>query len=148
MMYLGHFNSYPYGATPRTTTGFASSASLRDPFDASTGNSSQSAASNDPYAAFLFAQDPMLGIFLQTTIRNMFYFSSSIEFVSRLVNNQQTSTTPPINTSNSPFFFAPSTTTHVPSSTTTAAEIARLQQLENNDAMFQIKYIFLPIFIH
>jgi hypothetical protein len=62
MIYLGHHNSYPYGVLPRPTSGFASSTSLRVPSDTSTGNSSQNPLSNDPYAAFAFSQDPMLGM--------------------------------------------------------------------------------------
>jgi hypothetical protein len=63
MTYLGHFNNYPYGVVPRSATGFASSTSLRVPSDASTGGtSSQNPVTNDPYAAFAYAQDPMLGM--------------------------------------------------------------------------------------
>lgn len=62
MIYSGHFTSYPYGVVPRTASGFAASTSLRPPSDASTGNSSANPATNDPFAAFAFAQDPMFGI--------------------------------------------------------------------------------------
>lgn len=65
------------------------------------------------------------------------YFS--LEFVSRLVNNQPSST----NGSNGQFLFSPSMPVHVPSpAATTPAELARLQQqIENNESMAQIKYI-------
>jgi len=56
--HLGHFTNYPYGVVPRLASGFASGATTRPPSDTSTGNSSF----NDPYAAFAFAQDPMLGL--------------------------------------------------------------------------------------
>ena len=62
IIYLGHFNNYPYGVLPRTGSGFGSSGTLRPPSDTSTGNSSQNSTANDPFAAFAFAQDPMLGI--------------------------------------------------------------------------------------
>jgi hypothetical protein len=63
-----------------------------------------------------------------------------LEFVSRLVNNQQS----PINTSNGQFLFGPSSIpVHVPSSTTATADFARIQQqIENNESMVQIKYIY------
>jgi hypothetical protein len=57
MIYLGHFNNYPYGVAPRTSTGFVSSTSLRPPSDAP-----QNPPTNDPYTAFAIAQDPMLGM--------------------------------------------------------------------------------------
>ncbi|CAF0723011.1 unnamed protein product [Adineta steineri] len=122
----GHFNNFPYGAVPRTTTGFASGTSLRNPTGTSAGSLNSNTASNDPYAAFVFSQDPML------------------EFVSRLVNNQQSSTTPPINSSNSQFYFAPSIPIHAPSSATASSDFARIQQqIENNESIVQIKSTLL-----
>ncbi|CAF1439061.1 unnamed protein product [Adineta ricciae] len=122
----GYFNHYPYGALPRTTTGFASSASLRNPHDTSNGTSNQNTASSDQYAALFVSQDPML------------------EFVSRLVNNQPSSSTPSITSSNSQFLFGPPIPVHVPSSTVASADFARIQQqIENNESMVQIKSTLL-----
>lgn len=63
------------------------------------------------------------------------------------MNNQPSSTTPSATATNSPFLFAPSIPMHFPTGTaTTPAELARLQQqIENNESMSQIKYIYIYI---
>ncbi|CAF2545143.1 unnamed protein product [Rotaria sp. Silwood2] len=123
----GHFNNFPYGGVSRTATGLTTSTSNRGSSDTTTANASQNTFSTDPYAAFVFAQDPML------------------EFVSRLVNNQQSSATPSTNTPNSPFLFTPSMPIHVPSSMTAATnEFSRFQQqIENNESISPLKSTLL-----
>ncbi|CAF3573986.1 unnamed protein product, partial [Rotaria socialis] len=114
----GHFNHFPYGGLSRTGTGFTSATTNRSSTDTSIGNSSQNATPTDPYAAFVFGQDPML------------------EFVSRLVNNQPTSST----TTNNQFIFGPPVSIPVPSSTNTSNEFARFQQhMENNESINSLK---------
>ncbi|CAF4229776.1 unnamed protein product [Rotaria magnacalcarata] len=118
----GHFNHFPYGGTPRTETGFTSATTNRSSTGASTGNSSQNATPVDPYAAFVFGQDPML------------------EFVSRLVNNQSTSSITTTTTTNNQFRFGPSVPIPVPSLTNTSNEFARFQQhMENNESINTLK---------
>ncbi|CAF1207640.1 unnamed protein product [Adineta steineri] len=70
----GHFNNYPYGTVPRTTTG-----SFRIPFDTNIENS----ISSDPYTTILFSQDPLFGInfdspFSDLTANPPFFLTSTV----------------------------------------------------------------------
>ncbi|UJR08350.1 hypothetical protein I4U23_012621 [Adineta vaga] len=79
-----HFNHYPYGTVPRTTT----TGSLRTPFDTTV----ESSIPSDPYAAtILFSQDPLFDFessFSDLTTNASFFLTSALPNLRRVANDR------------------------------------------------------------